>query len=70
MICIQMEGMFFSKQEDQFILGDKPTVFDFALYHEILTAMLITSIGKSNELFHTDNRFRSHKVDKMNKWYY
>ena len=36
----------------------------------MLTAMLIPGIGRSNDMFHGDNRFRKHKVDKMNKWYY
>lgn len=65
-----MESKFFSNEGNKFIFGDKPTVFDFALYHEILTAMLIPGLGRSNQMFHEDNRFRKYKVDKMNQWYY
>ena len=71
LICEQMEKQFFSKDYNgQYIFGDKPSVFDFALYHDLMTAMLLPNIGKSNELFSEDNRFRLYKVKNLNKWYY
>lgn len=71
LICQHMESEFFSNEfEGQYIFGREPSVFDYALYHDLLTAMLIPRIGKSNELFSVDNRFRLHKVKKMNKWYF
>lgn len=65
-----MEQKFFSDNfTGPFIFGEKPSIFDHALYHELLTAMVIPNIGKSNELFTEDDRFRIHRIDKMNKWY-
>ena len=63
MICQTMEQKFFGDDfTGPYIFGEKATVFDYALYHELLTAMLIPNIGKSSELFDRDNRFRLHKV--------
>ena len=35
-----------------------------------MTAMLLPNIGKSNELFSEDARFRLYKVKNLNKWFY
>ena len=71
LICQQMESQFFGEEfNGPFIFGEKPSVVDFAIYNELLAAMLIPNIGKSNELFSIDNRFRLHKIKKMNKWYF
>ena len=70
LICEQMEKQFFSEDfEGPYIFGSKPSVFDYALYHDLMTAMLIPHIGKSNELFTDDSRFRVYKVKAMNEWY-
>ena len=70
LICEHMEKQFFSEEfEGPYIFGEKPTVFDYLLYHDLLTAMLITDIGKSNELFSVDKRFRLYKIKNMNAWY-
>ena len=67
-----MEKMFFTDRENDgdFIIGNKPCVFDFALYHELLNAMIIAGIGKSTQMFTEDQRFRMHKIRSLDKWYF
>lgn len=36
----------FTEHQTRYIFGDKPTVVDYLLYHELLSAMLVPRIGR------------------------
>lgn len=41
---------------------------DFAMYHELLTAMLVANVGKRNFLFPEDRKIRK-KIPRLSSWY-
>ena len=46
----------------------KPCFLDYALYHELLTAMLVANVGKRSFLFPDDKRTRK-KIKRLSSWY-
>lgn len=60
----------FKEHKTRYIFGDKPTMVDYLLYHELLSAMLVPRIGRIDQLFSNDSKFRLLKIRKLNKWFY
>ena len=60
----------FEEHQTRYIFGDKPTIADYVLYLELLSAMLVPRIGRIDQLFSNDSRFRLLKIRKLNKWFY
>lgn len=67
-MCEKIENKFFTGN-NAFLFGERPTIVDYVLYQELLSAMILSGNGSTSEFLAAENNERNTNLIKLTLWY-
>lgn len=67
-MCEKIENKFFT-DGNAFLFGEKPTIVDYVIYQELLSAMILSGNGSTQEFLAEEESEKQKKFKNLASWY-